>query len=583
MTNIRDKNMQFSPKKRKKSKAEVIHTINVKKDNKNPQNTIHTMKRETSDMAGKLYGLNITLCNKGRSISGEVGLIDSGSGYSLMGIDKYWELNRKSKIELEQSNAKLISVTEDEIEIIGAVRLGAKIMEIEKEVLFTVVNDNIKFAGSMLFGTNLFREFPILFDFKGGNVLMIENELDIYDHTVMPLVNLNGKSNAQISKKSSGNKVPKHQTKVVIKEEESTEDDSEIEPEVIEKKMIFPVHDSLVKELSLKRFEEADVTDKEDENCRIHSIAIGSTDNKFQREIKRENLIESERCKYSLKMSENIKIEPNTKRFIEVDIESEAGTQPPNYLNILVHKNSEFLESGEILIANSISTVREGKVLISIMNISNSNINLFKGETLTGAAVLHETNTDCAASIASVTESKHLSDEEIRIAYKEVLLAQQSCEDSAQVLNNPRELENILDFLVANRQAIALSNDAVDICDLHKYKIRMKKDAPEVIYRHPYPVSYNNQKVLKDWVDDSLRKNYIEPSMSVHNSPLVITIKKDGTHRVCVDLRMLNKHIIPERWAIPQISQIIQNLNDMKVFTTLDLLSGYYDIEVDKE
>jgi len=109
----------------------------------------------------------------------------------------------------------------------------------------------------------------------------------------------------------------------------------------------------------------------------------------------------------------------------------------------------------------------------------------------------------------------------------------------------------------------------------------LKKDAPEVIYRHPYPVSYNNQKILKDWVEDSLRKNYIEPSMSCHNSPLVITTKKDGSHRVCVDLRMLNKHIIPERWAIPQISQGIQNLNEMKVFSTLDLLSGFYHIEVD--
>src|SRR5215470_15774724 len=226
MTNIRDKNMQFSPKKRKTSKAEVIHTINVKKDNKNPKNTIHTVKRETSDMAGKLYGLNITLCHKGRSISGEVGLIYSGSGYSLMGTDKYWELNRKSKIELEQSNAKLVSVTNDEIEIVGAVRLVVGIMGIQKEVLFTVVNDTTSFSGSMLFGTNLFREFPLLFDFRGGNALMIENELDIYDHTVTPLVDLKARYNAQISKKSSGHKVQKYQTKIVIKEDD--EDDSEI-------------------------------------------------------------------------------------------------------------------------------------------------------------------------------------------------------------------------------------------------------------------------------------------------------------------------------------------------------------------
>src|SRR5215469_8330826 len=212
MMNISDKNMRFSPKKKKSSKEEVIHTINVKQDNKKLKNTVHTVKKETGDVSGKLYGLNITLNNKGRSISGEVGLIDSGSGYSLMGIDKYWELNRKSKMELEQSNAKLVSVTEDEIEILGAVRLGVRIMGKQKEVLFTVVNDTIKFAGSMLFGTNLFREFPIAFDFKGGNALLIEKEEDIYDHTVTSLVDLNGRSNAQISKKSSGNKVPKHET-----------------------------------------------------------------------------------------------------------------------------------------------------------------------------------------------------------------------------------------------------------------------------------------------------------------------------------------------------------------------------------
>src|SRR5215469_11855660 len=119
MMNISDKNTRFSPKEKKSSKAEVIHTINVKQDNKKLKNTVHTVKKETGDVSGKLYGLNITLYNKGRSISGEVGLIDSGSGYSLMGIDKYWELNRKSKIELEQSNAKLVSVTNDEIENLG--------------------------------------------------------------------------------------------------------------------------------------------------------------------------------------------------------------------------------------------------------------------------------------------------------------------------------------------------------------------------------------------------------------------------------------------------------------------------------
>ena len=447
--------------------------------------------------------MDIKIYNNGRFISGEVGLIDSGSAYSLMGIEKFWELTRKSKIKLEESDIKLVSVTDDDIQVLGAVKLEVGLMGVQKEVVFTVVNDTINFAGSLLFGTNLFQEFPLLFDFKGGNVLMIENEDDIYDHTVMPLVNLNGDVRGQTSKKAYGIKKPKEEGIDTSDEDELTTDESDTEETdseeiVTEKKEIFPTLRSLGKELNLGRFEAVNDTAAGNENCRVHSITLGSIDSKFKKEIKREKLIESEKNKYILKVTENVKIEPNIKRFLEADIESEAGTKPPEFLNVLVNKTSNFLESGELLIANSISTVREGKVLISIMNVSNSNINLFKGETLTRAAVLHENNTEGEASIASVTESRHLTDEQIRDAYRSVLLAQQNCEDSTQVLNNPMELDNILDFLVANRQAIALPNDAVDICDLHKCKINLKKDAPEVIYRHPYPLSYNNQKILKE-------------------------------------------------------------------------------------
>src|SRR5215469_654969 len=144
--------------------------------------------------------MRIKLFSKNKPISSEVGLLDSGSGYSLMGIKKFWEINRKCKLSLEESDLKLVSVTEDDIEVLGAARLGVRIIGVQKEVLFTVVSDTVSFAGSLLFGTNLFQEFPLLFDFKNGNVLMTEKEEDIYDHTVMPLEILNGDSNGLISK-----------------------------------------------------------------------------------------------------------------------------------------------------------------------------------------------------------------------------------------------------------------------------------------------------------------------------------------------------------------------------------------------
>src|SRR5215469_15332197 len=168
----------------------IIHTINVKKIHNKYGNKINTVKKDTNIISGKLYGMNIDIYYKDRSVAGEIGLIDSGSAYSLMGINKYYELTKKCKMKMEDSNVNLVSVTDDSIQVLGQVRLEIGVMDVRKEIVFMVVNNTINFAGSFLLGTNLFKEYPLLFDFKGGNVLMMENEDDIYDHTVMPLVNL---------------------------------------------------------------------------------------------------------------------------------------------------------------------------------------------------------------------------------------------------------------------------------------------------------------------------------------------------------------------------------------------------------
>src|SRR5215469_1688638 len=145
-----------------------------------------------------------------------------------------------------RSDIKLVSVTDDDIQVLGAARLGVGVMGVQKEVVFTVVNDTIKFAGSLLFGTNLFQEFLLLFDFKGGNVLMIEKEEDIYDHTVMPLVNLKGDVKGQTSRKSYGIKRPREEDVDTSDEDESFTDDSDTEEtdyeEIVSEKKRFFLH-----------------------------------------------------------------------------------------------------------------------------------------------------------------------------------------------------------------------------------------------------------------------------------------------------------------------------------------------------
>src|SRR5215469_13701460 len=130
-----------------------IHTINVRKTTNKVRNKINTVNRDMDNIiSGKLYGIDIDIYYKDKSIAGEIGLIDSGSAYSLMGINKYCELSKKCKMRLEDSNVNLVSVTDDNIQVLGQVRLDIGVMGVRKKVMFIEVNNAINFAGSLLFG-----------------------------------------------------------------------------------------------------------------------------------------------------------------------------------------------------------------------------------------------------------------------------------------------------------------------------------------------------------------------------------------------------------------------------------------------
>lgn len=87
------------------------------------------------------------------------------------------------------------------------------------------------------------------------------------------------------------------------------------------------------------------------------------------------------------------------------------------------------------------------------------------------------------------------------------------------------------------------------------------------------------QKMLDDKI--------IEPSTSPYNSPILLVPKKatDGTKkwRLVVDFRQLNKKLMPDKFPLPRIDEILDQLGRAKFFTTLDLMSGFHQIALEKE
>ncbi|GJP79146.1 hypothetical protein CLOP_g9391 [Closterium sp. NIES-67] len=113
----------------------------------------------------------------------------------------------------------------------------------------------------------------------------------------------------------------------------------------------------------------------------------------------------------------------------------------------------------------------------------------------------------------------------------------------------------------------------------HQYEI-VEEPGSKPTFRAPYPLSPTELTDMKKQIEYLLAKGLIRPSTSPYGAPVLFTPNSDGSLRMCIDYRALNKQTIKNKYPIPRIDDLLDQLRGATVFSKLDMRSGYCQIRM---
>ena len=232
---------------------------------------------------------------------------------------------------------------------------------------------------------------------------------------------------------------------------------------------------------------------------------------------------------------------------------------------------SDSLPGGLMMMAGLSDVDDNSCVKVGLKNISTKAITIPKNQFIAmwcQGAVLEEAGSRSGPSQATVstTAANGSSDSQVRVNLDDSLLTESQKLEVDKLLNQWRE-------------AFAFSSTELGNAKGVKHSIRLTDEKPfKDRPRRIPPAAYDE---VKKHLSDMLACGAIQHSQSPWSSNVVLVRKANGSLRMCLDLRRLNEKTIRDAYMLPRIDETLDRLHGAKWFSSLDLQSGYWQVELD--
>ena len=236
----------------------------------------------------------------------------------------------------------------------------------------------------------------------------------------------------------------------------------------------------------------------------------------------------------------------------------------------LVESTPEIKDKLGILIATGIAECKDGQCFARVANIHSYPIKLYKNATIGTFEKLPSTGK--ATPMSTTSKEDHVCS--VNTTKSDPLaLILKSVETSIT-----KDQQQKFSALLHEFEDIFSKNEW-DIGRTHVYEHTIPMLPHAVPFKRCYnSMSRERRKVLQGKIDALLEADLIEPTHSEWAAPSLLVPKKDGSLRLVIDYRGLNKNVQKTSWPLPRIADVLDALEGNIYFTSIDLTSGYHQM-----